>query len=66
MIRRQNSFAHLYYQNVLYANDDALVCSCRKDLVLAARMCNKVTVELGSIPKMELPKLVSLVLDGGG
>ena len=42
---------------MLVCSDAALVCSCRGDIVLAARMFNEVTTEYGltlSVPKTKL------------
>ena len=52
--RRPNSFA---LSKCLFADDAALVCSCREDMVLAARIYNEVATEYGftlSVPKKKL------------
>ena len=52
--RTPNSFV---LSECLFANDAALVCSCREDMVLAARTFDEVAIEYGltlSVPKTKL------------
>ena len=54
MDRRPDSFV---LSECLFADDAALVCSCREEMILAARIFDKVATEFGltlSVPKMKL------------
>ena len=72
--RRPDSFV---LSECLFADDAALVCSCREEMILAARMFDKVATEFGltlSVPKTKLlvagigptgDDLAPLELEGG-
>ena len=61
--RRLDSFV---LSECLFADDAALVCSCREEMILAARMFDKVATEFGltlSVPKTK-PLVAGIGLTG--